>query len=186
MRGVVLALAVGLASCEAAHEPGDASTGGASSSSSTSSSSSSSSETGAETAPAGPGLCRRTCMLPADCCGALDPCPGPDYPANVTCDAELCTPATCTTTQQCEAAIPGSSCEMVDGFAQCVVLCNDDAPCSAVGPDYTCGTPTDGGDLYCNRLCTTGAVVCAGTCDDATGLCVCESDLECVNGFRCV
>jgi hypothetical protein len=126
-------------------------------------------------------------MLPADCCGGVDPCPGADYPANVTCEANLCGPATCTSAQQCEGVLPGSTCEPVDGFDQCVVLCEDDSPCSALGADYTCGTPTDAGDRYCNRLCTTGAVVCsAGTCDEATGRCLCESDAECVTGFRCV
>jgi hypothetical protein len=189
VRRSILVLAVVLASCEATEEPGDGSTStGTAQSTSTSSSSSSSSEsTAAETAPMGPGLCRRECMLPNDCCGGADPCPSMEYPGNVACEGGLCIPATCTSAQQCEAAIPGSTCESVDGFEQCVVLCEDDAPCAALGADFTCGSPTDGGARYCNRLCTTGAVVCsAGTCDDATGLCLCESSDQCVTGFRCV
>lgn len=194
MRGIAIAVVLLTStSCEVSDDdPEEGSTGeattAASTSTSTSSGSTSSSETApAETGPMGPGTCRRECTLPADCCGAVDPCPTQDYPGNVECSGNLCEPAACANAQECEAAIPGSSCEMVGGFPQCVVLCDDDGPCGALGADYTCGSPTDGGARYCNRLCTTGAVVCsAGTCDETSGLCLCEDDSGCVNGFRCV
>ena len=182
-----------IAACEEDEEPPTDSTGMATTTApaSTSTSSTTMVPTGpgsSDTGPSGPGICKRECMLPAECCTGIDNCPGASYPNNATCGADgICVRPTCESDQQCEAETAGAVCRMVQGAMQCVVLCTGDDPCMALGATFTCGSPTDDGEQYCNTLCTTGAISCgASECDDASGICTCMGDNDCIPGFRCV
>ena len=197
LRAALVLLAC-IGACEEDEEPptdttGMATTSPASTSASTSTSTATSSPTvtsaaSSDSGPSGPGVCKRECMLPAECCTGIDNCPGAAYPTNAGCGPDgICIPPTCASDQECEAETAGAVCRMVQGAMQCVVLCDDDDPCAALGATFTCGSPTDDGEQYCNTRCTTGAISCgASECDDATGICTCMSDNDCIPGFRCV
>ncbi len=179
--------------CDAGSEGGTAGSTGAvvassSSSGSTgeasSSSSSSTGEPGPIYAPPFP-TCRRECSFAADCCPAgLDPCPSNEFPANFGCAGGLCVPAPCENDDQCESLTPGSTCHDVDGVPQCVVTCQDDEPCAALGNGFACGGETTQGQGYCRERCDVGQPCLLDTCNPE-GVCVCESDDQCINGFSC-
>ncbi len=130
--------------------------------------------------------CRKDCGVAADCCPAgLEPCPSPDYPGNFGCVDGLCVPAPCETDAQCEAQIPGSSCQPVEGVPQCVVLCDeDDGVCAELGSGYTCNALTNEGQLYCRERCDLGTPCLLDTCNP-DGVCECTSTDECISGFTC-
>ncbi|MBV1858583.1 MAG: hypothetical protein KUG77_09250 [Nannocystaceae bacterium] len=160
-------------------------TGSNSSSSSTGGESSSSTgEPGPVYAPEFP-TCRRECNFAADCCPAgLDPCPSNEFPANFGCAGGLCVPAPCENDAQCESLTAGSTCHDVDGVPQCVVTCQDDDACAAQGTGFACGGETTDGQGYCRERCDVGQPCLLDSCNP-DGVCVCESDDHCINGFAC-
>lgn len=161
-----------------------AATGSSSTSSSTGGPSSSTGEPGPAYAPELP-TCRRECNFAADCCPAgLDPCPSNEFPGNYGCAAGLCVPAPCENDDQCESLTPGSTCHDVDGVPQCVVTCQGDDTCAGLGTGFACGGETTDGQGYCRERCDQGTPCLLDTCNP-DGVCVCESDDQCINGFAC-
>lgn len=158
----------------------DASTG----SSSSGGAAGSSSSTG-EPAPEGPPVCTRDCELPSDCCRPDDPdCPSAIYPGNFGCVNGVCVPPACRSDEECDAVFPGTTCQAIFGHPQCVVVCNDDTPCE--GDEMACMGQTDDGQGYCRESCVdAGVLACpTTTCDEATGLCLCELG-DCPTGEIC-
>lgn len=151
---------------------------------STSSEGSSTTEAAPEYAPPLP-TCRKECDFAADCCPAgLEPCPTQEFPSNFGCVDGMCVPAPCESDAQCESMTPGSTCHDVDGVAQCVVLCDGDEACSGLGSGFACGGTTSDAQSYCRERCDLGTPCVLDTCNP-DGVCVCESDDQCINGFTC-
>lgn len=193
MRNVLLGLGL-LVACDSGSDKapsGESSTGVVSTSSGSPSSSSSGGSSSSSTTEAPPSYeptvpqCRRECDFAADCCPAgLDPCPSLEFPANFGCANGMCVPAPCEDDAQCETLTPGSTCHDVDGVPQCVVVCDADEPCAALGTGFACGGQTTDGQGYCRERCDQGMPCLLETCN-AEGLCECTSDDECINGFTC-
>ena len=168
---------------------GSSSTTAAATSSSTSAaeSSSSSSSTGAPGPVYAPQVptCRKQCDFAADCCPAdIEDCPNFEFPGNFGCIDGLCVPAPCETDAQCEALEPGTTCHDVDGVPQCVVICQNDDPCLPLGTGFACGGETMDGQGFCRERCDTGTPCLLEECNPE-GICECNGDDQCVNGFAC-
>jgi hypothetical protein len=173
-------------------DPGDASsaTSGASSGpgeTTTTSISESSSSGAASTTEVGDGLlqCLETCEVPSECCLPGTPCPGP-YPYNVDCRDGYCIPAFCVDDQECAALGTGMLCRPVRGVPTCVLPCSDDATCAAAGSHLLCRGTTDLGEQHCFEHCDQTGVFCGNqTCEPSSGLCLCESDGQCLSNWEC-
>jgi hypothetical protein len=191
MRGLLaisIVLCVACDSNESEPNPTPSSTGDVvASSTSTGAASSSSSSTGEPDSVYAPEVhtCRKECDFAADCCPAdIENCPAPEYPGNFGCVDGLCVPAPCESDEQCEFVTPGTTCHDVDGVPQCVVICDSDDPCAALGSGFACGGQTTDGQGYCRERCDLGTPCLLEECNPE-GICECSSDSQCVNGFAC-
>lgn len=134
--------------------------------------------------PDGLNLCMRECEGPWDCCpaGSTGQCPG-GYPYNFECFGGYCVPASCESSDECA---DGASCEIVDGIAQCVNVCQGDEDCAGTPATPTCAGTSDAGMGYCIEHCEVSGVFCGNTsCDPDSGRCVCEPG-QCLAGWSCV
>ncbi|MCA9656642.1 MAG: hypothetical protein H6712_05425 [Myxococcales bacterium] len=131
--------------------------------------------------------CVRSCEGPWDCCppNSAGVCPGPGYPYNYMCIQEMCVFPPCTADSDCPNA--GERCLEVAGWPTCVLPCDGDEPCMAVASDQSCSATADDGSSYCFAHCSNPSVFCgAGSCDEASGKCVCTSDGQCQASWVCV
>ena len=96
----------------------------------------------------------------------------------------MCVPPTCLGDAECDAFIPGAVCKPLHGVFQCVVVCDGEAPCEALGGGFGCGGATDEGQSYCYERCDLGPPCPLDTCNP-DGVCVCASTDECVSNYRC-
>ncbi len=191
VRRVLVALVlcgVGCDSSESTVDTDATSAGGASTSTSSTSIIDGTSSSTTEAAPVFTpqfNTCRRECEFAADCCKAgQEPCPSFEYPGNYGCVDGMCVPPVCDSDETCDAWTAGSTCELIEGLPQCVVLCTNDDPCGALGTGYACGAPTDEGATYCRERCDVGIPCLLDTCNP-DGVCECTSTDQCINGFRC-
>lgn len=155
------------------------------------------------------GICLHTCNDAQDCC--FDGIECGKYPNSWDCSAGVCIPLGCTGDADCT-YIAGTTCELTNGFAQCVMVCASDADCITDLGEQCVGT-TDEGAGFCvvttggcqsneecnpdgttSFVCTEGACLCdgdddcanvGGTCELETGLCHCMGNSTCPEGFAC-
>jgi hypothetical protein len=168
-------------------EAGASSSAGADTSSASTSDSSSGVTGGSTTSGDGDGLlqCIETCEVPSECCLPGTACPGP-YPNNVDCRDGFCVRPHCIDDAECEALSAGMLCRPVRGVATCVLPCTDDAGCVGAGAHQLCRGTTDMGEQHCFEHCDQAGVFCGNqSCDPDSGLCLCETDGECLSGWQC-
>lgn len=129
--------------------------------------------------------CIETCEVPSECCLPGTACPG-SYPNNVDCRDGFCVRPQCQDDAECEALGTGMLCRALRGVATCVLPCTDDAECAELGAHQLCRGTTDLGERHCFEHCDQAGVFCGNqSCDPDSGLCLCETDGECLSGWQC-